>query len=324
MNSFVKKIQNFIFHNKLFSRGERILIGVSGGPDSIFLSRVLLELREKQNWELGLLHVNYGLRGEDSLKDEMFVREFAKIHGLEVEVIKFDSTFLQKSNQEANLRDFRYMHFEKFAKKEGFDKIALAHNIDDQAETFLMNVFRGSGTKGLAAMSPLRGNIARPILAISKKEILKYLEEIGQDFRVDSSNLENLFFRNRIRNELIPILNQYSPRIKERIFQLSINLQDEGVVVEEIVEKKYNDIVQNSEKEYIVLMTDLLELSVGMKKLLFRKIVKEIKGDLINITSNNFFEFNKILESKKSKQQECLIGEIKIIRRSSQVIFSKI
>ncbi len=321
MGSFVKKIQNFAFHNQLFLRGEKILIGISGGPDSTCLSRVFLKLKEHHNLKLALLHINHGLRGEESEKDEKFVREFAKVNDLELEVVRFEKGGDKKENLEAKLRDFRYEQFELFAKKEGFDRIALAHNADDQAETFLMNLFRGSGTKGLSAMSPKRGKIIRPLLFIPKKEILEWLKKIGQAYRTDESNFDESFFRNKIRHRLIPVLQEYSPKLRTRIFQLTNNLRDESLVVEEIVEKKYNEIVRDKRDGRLVLVDDFRNCSMGMRKLIFRRIFKDIKGELKNVSNNNFFEFNKILESDKAKSQSCVTSGVIIERKGKKITF---
>jgi tRNA(Ile)-lysidine synthase len=323
MGSFVKKIQNFAFHNKLFFRGEKILIGISGGPDSICLSRVFLKLQKHFDLELVLLHVNYGLRGKESEKDEEFVREFAKENGLQLKVVQFEknNSKEKKENLEAKMRAFRYAQFEQFAKDEGFARIALAHNADDQVETFLMNLFRGSGTKGLSAMKSKRGKIIRPMLFVSKKEILVYLKEVGQKYRIDESNFDESFLRNKIRHSLISTLEKYSPQLRDRILQLTANLGDENEVVEEIVEKKYNEIVQNNEGKYLVLTSKLVKCSLGMRKLLFRRILKNIKGELKNVSNNNFFEFNKILESEKSKSQHCGMNGVRIERRGEEISF---
>ncbi len=322
MSSFVKKIQNFAFHNQLFSEGERILIGISGGPDSICLSRVFLKLKEHYKLEIGLFHVNYGLRGEASEEDERFVREFAENNKLKLKVVKFAKKEGEKNgNLEAQMRVFRYSEFERFAKKEGFDRIALAHNADDQVETFLMNLFRGSGTKGLSAMKPKRGKIIRPLLFISKNEILNWLKQNEQKYQIDASNFDESFFRNKIRHKLVPVLEEYSPQLRNRIFQLTNNLKDENVVVEEIVEKKYNEIVQNNKERSLVLISDLENCSIGMRKLLFRRILENIKGELRNVSSNNFFEFDKIFKSNKAKKQFCITSGVVIERSGNHITF---
>lgn len=324
MNPLIKKIQNFAFHNKLFSSGEKILIGVSGGPDSICLSRVFLEFRNKYDLKIALLHVNYGLRGEESERDEEFVREFAKKNELKLKVIQYEKlTTIIKGNLESDLRDFRRAEFFQFAKKEGFDKIALAHNSDDQTETFFMNLFRGAGSVGLSAMRPKRGKIIRPLLFVSKTEILELLKGFKQDYRIDKSNFDESFFRNKIRNKLVPILEGYSPRLRERVCQLSENLQDEREVVEEFVEKKYNDIVQSENGSCHVSVSDLKNCSRGIQKALFRLILEKLKGGLKDVSTNNFFEFSKILESTKSKTQTCIMNSVVIERKGDEIRFSR-
>ena len=143
-NFFIKKLQNYIFQEKLLEQKDKVIIGISGGPDSIGLVLALKKLQLKYLLKLQLVHVNYHQRGEESNQDEKFVRDFAEKNELELKVIQY-SEFLETGNLEEQLRDFRYQKFEEIRKKINFDKVAVAHHLDDQPETFFMNMLREIG-----------------------------------------------------------------------------------------------------------------------------------------------------------------------------------
>ncbi len=317
---FVKKLQNFIFHEKLFSRGDGILIGASGGPDSTCLALVLSELREKYNLKISLVHVNYGLRGDDSEDEEKFVKEFAGERELELKVVRFKKKEGDR-NLEEEMRDFRYSVFEKEREKKDLDWIAVGHNIDDQAETFFLNLFRGAGIAGLGGMRSKREKVIRPLLNFSKKEILEFLGERKQDFRIDKTNFRLEFSRNKIRQELVPLIEKkYSPQIKSRISNLAENLRDANKIIEKKVEEKFAEVASVLKGGEIEIdVKKFLSLKKSLQGFVFRKAVEELKGDLKNISKSNFFEFMKIVKSEKGKNQKMKIGEVEVKRRGKKI-----
>ena len=172
--NLIKKIQNSIFANSLFERGAKIILGVSGGPDSTLLLDVFSKLQKKYALELSIAHVNYHLRGYDSERDERFVEKLAEKYGLSLDIL--DARIKEQDKSEEKLRDVRYVFFEELRKENKFDLIAVAHNCDDQAETVLMRLIRGTGLNGLSAMQARNGKIIRPLLEIPRKEIITYLK----------------------------------------------------------------------------------------------------------------------------------------------------
>jgi len=188
------------------------ITGVSGGPDSM----CLLHLLYNHNCKIIVCHVNYGLRGENSDKDEKLVRDFCLKNNIECHISKYRG----KKRDENTLRNFRYDFFKKVGKTISISSpifIAVAHNSDDQIETILMNFIRGASLKGLGGMNFLSGKIVRPLLNVSRDEIMKYLKKYDIPYRIDQTNKNNVFFRNRIRNELIPLLKEYNPNIADTI-----------------------------------------------------------------------------------------------------------
>ena len=206
------------------------LIALSGGADSIALALMMKE----QRLNFLALHCNFHLRGEESDRDEQFVRDFCHKHAIPLEVCHFDtlaSASQHKTSIEMEARDLRYRWFAQRAQALDAEAICVAHHKDDQAETLVLNLIRGTGLKGLAAMHPDRIvnglRIIRPLLDITKKEILQYLARMGQDFVTDSSNLERDALRNRIRLDLMPMLRQLNPNITDCLARTAHNVRME-------------------------------------------------------------------------------------------------
>jgi tRNA(Ile)-lysidine synthase len=220
----VKKIQENIFRRELFKRGIKIVIGVSGGPDSVCLLDILCRLRKKYDLEIIIAHINYNLRGKDSKKDEQFVKNLAKKYDLPIEIIQNTKYLTRDANLEEKLRDFRYSFFEKVRKQYKANLIAVGHNLNDQAETVLMRILRGTGLRGLGAIKFKNDKIIRPLLNIPRKEILDYLRKNNIPCRIDKTNLGFNFTRNKIRNKLLPYLEKTSIRIFRKFYTNFRNL----------------------------------------------------------------------------------------------------
>ena len=188
------------------------------------LLHALFLLHKKYHWQLAVAHVNYGLRGKESTLDAQLVETTAKKLGLPFYQLTKKS--LSQKSEEA-LRTIRYTFFEELVKKYHFDAVVLAHHQDDQAETVLLRLIRGSGSLGLSAMQMKRGIYVRPFLTFSKQEILHFLEQQNIPYRLDASNQERLYLRNKIRHELLPLLTTYNPRIKSTLANTASTLQQE-------------------------------------------------------------------------------------------------
>lgn len=207
----LKRVQTFAAAHTLWNTDSRILIAVSGGPDSVCLLDMLTFLSQKYPISLGIAHVNYQLRGEDSAADEQFVRTLARRYQIPCFIKRYPSS---QPHDENTLRDFRYAFFEKLMGQHRFDRLALGHHRDDQAETLLMNLIRGTGPMGMAGMLPKHGSHIRPLLALDRAQILQYLTACCIEFRTDKSNSDTRYTRNRIRHELLPLLrDRFNPNI---------------------------------------------------------------------------------------------------------------
>ena len=225
----------------------RILIALSGGPDSVFLLYFLLKYKRKYGINLGAMHVNHMIRGEEADRDEKFCRKLCLQSGVDYHTVKRDVPSFAKNNKisiEEAAREIRYKELEKVQKKFGYDKIATAHNCSDNAETVFINLIKGTGLKGLSGIPIVRGNIIRPILSITKDEILKYLGAKKVQYLVDQTNLSNVYERNFIRNEIFPLIKkQLNPKLEQTLFKSSSVLKKQATVLSSAIEIISDSIV---------------------------------------------------------------------------------
>jgi len=225
MTKIEQIILKFIDEKGLLKANEKILVALSGGPDSVFLLHFLRKFQNRFKIELGAVHINHKLRGKNADADEEFCAELCQNEDMAffsaaVEVKKFAEE--NKLSLEEAARKVRYAVFDKVVKLNGYNKIATAHNLSDNTETVLLNLLKGTGLKGIAGIPVQRGNIIRPLLPVSKKEILEYLQKNGIRFCIDESNKESIFERNYLRNEIIPLLKEkINPSVEGNIFNAS-------------------------------------------------------------------------------------------------------
>ena len=312
MPNLIKKIQNHIFSNALFERGAKIILGVSGGPDSACLLAIFSKLQKKYSLKLSIAHVNYNLRGKDSKEDEIFVKKLAEEYNLSINI--FRPKIGEKDRSEEKLRNIRYVFFEKLRKKKQFDLIAVAHNADDQAETVLMRLIRGTGLNGLSAMSAKNGKIIRPLLEITRKEISAYLKANKLKYRVDKTNLQSIYLRNKIRNELIPYLEKnFNPRIKQVLSKSAKAFGEDYFIIEREVDRVWNE-------NKILSVKKILEFPIAIQKRILKKALmqKKIGGIYQNFIFSE--EILKALKSVKNKNQIVEYAGLKMTRHNDRII----
>ncbi|MBO5263615.1 MAG: tRNA lysidine(34) synthetase TilS [Bacteroidaceae bacterium] len=212
----IHKVAKYIQQKELMSEGAKVLVAISGGADSVALLIVLKRL----GYDCEALHCNFHLRGDESLRDEMFVRDLCKKEGVKLTVVHFDTAAYAAEKGisiEMAAREQRYEAFESHRKECGATAIAVAHHRNDSAETMLLNLVRGTGLKGLHGIQPKNGYVVRPLLCVERNEIVEYLEWRGAGYVTDSTNLESEFTRNRIRLQIIPLLQEINPSIIESL-----------------------------------------------------------------------------------------------------------
>lgn len=219
---FEQKIERFCAGNALLEQGDRVLVCLSGGADSVCLLRVLLSLKERLSLTLYAAHVNHMLRGADADADEAFCRSLCAAHGVELFILRADVKKIARDSAqgfEAAARQVRYDYFSELKERYALNKIATAHNKNDNAETSLMYFLRGSGIDGLKGIRVKRADgVVRPLLCAARAEIEAYLQQLGQEYRTDATNLSEDYTRNRIRSRLLPQLAaEYNPNVIETL-----------------------------------------------------------------------------------------------------------
>ena len=234
------KFQNYIEQNHLINKGDRILVALSGGVDSM----VLAELLRRCGYDITFAHCNFHLRGKESDGDEQFVREYSERVGVKLFVRQFDTleyVETQKVSVEMAARELRYAWFNDMINASG-QLLALAHHADDQIETFFINLMRGSGIKGLKAMQPRNGLYIRPLLWASREEIRQFAIENGIQWREDSTNNDTVYLRNKIRHDLMPVFDSIKPEAREKILESVNHLASENQLYRELLKEKLSQI----------------------------------------------------------------------------------
>ena len=245
------KILTYINKENLLNRREKVVVTCSGGADSIFLLHIL----NKLGFDCIVAHCNFHLRGDESDRDEHFVREFCKRESLTLLVQHFETKQFALENKlsiEMAARDLRYTWFEEIRKEYSAGAIAVAHHSDDSIETILLNLLRGTGLKGICGIRPKNGYIVRPLLCVNRKEIEDYLHEQGIEYIVDSTNLENEYTRNKIRNIVMPILREINPQIDSVMLSNAENFSAAENIYKEVIEKEKSSAVKTTDNSYIV------------------------------------------------------------------------
>lgn len=222
--TFARRIKKYIETEKLLSPGAKVVVGLSGGADSAALLAVLCGL----GYRCVAVHCHFGLRADEADRDMAHSSGLAERFGAEFRTVRFDTTGYMAEHRvsaEMACRDLRYDYFEQLRREVSAEAIAVGHHREDNVETFFLNLLRGSGLHGLRGMLPRRGYIIRPLLAVSKADILDFLRDNGIDYVTDSSNLSNDFKRNRLRNSVLPLLEREFPGATEAIERSMANLR---------------------------------------------------------------------------------------------------
>ena len=241
--TMLEQFKAYINRYNLIAEGDKLILALSGGIDSMVLADLLLKAKVK----FVVAHCNFHLRGEESIGDEKFVREFAEKNGIQYFVRHFETEKYateQGVSIEMAARDLRYAWFEELRQQLGYDKIAVAHHADDQAETFFINLLRCAGLNGLKGMKPQNGVIIRPLLWASREQIRKYAIENHIVWREDHTNAENLYLRNKIRNQLLPAFDELHPEARQGLYKSLEHLSAENELYRALLKEKLAQIVE--------------------------------------------------------------------------------
>jgi tRNA(Ile)-lysidine synthase len=264
LDKVLQKVQDFIGQHQLLSKDRVNIVALSGGADSVALLRVLLKL----GYPVEAAHCNFLLRGNESQRDEDFVKELCSGLDVSLHIIHFDTRTYASLHQvsiEMAARELRYRYFEQLRHDLNAENICVAHHADDAVETLLMNLLRGSGIHGLTGIRPRRDHVVRPLLGVTRREIVAFLEDIGQAYVTDSTNLVADVLRNKIRLQLLPALREVNPRADEHIRQTARLLAE--------VEKVYNSAMDSAVSRVMpssnVISVEALKSEVSSESVLF-------------------------------------------------------
>jgi tRNA(Ile)-lysidine synthase len=318
-----REVKAFISKHGLLSRGDHVLVAVSGGPDSVTLLHVLTDLRAELGIELEVAHLQHGIRGKEARKDARFVAEMTERLGLsfhlrEVNVRQIRSA-AGKGNLEQLAREERYRFFAEVARDRKVSKVAVGHTLDDQAETVLMRFLRGSGMTGLSGMSPLRpleaANrevlLVRPLLEISKADILEFLEKKRIDYRIDRTNQDTSLLRNWIRCRLLPQLKQkIDPQLPARLAQQAELIRAEDAFLERLARHELDEIHDHKSVDRKLF----LKYPGAMQRRIFRLWIEETRGHLRGVDFTHIDKLLKLVESETPQSRFAIPGGWEFLR----------
>ena len=256
----LSSLQSFLYQENLLQENNRILLAVSGGIDSV----CMFHLFREAGYSIAIAHCNFSLRGEESDQDEIFVQNLAEKFDIPFFNVKFNTTEIAEKEGisiQMAARDLRYDWFEEIRKKYEYDFIAIAHNKDDVIETFLINLTRGCGLKGLTGIKPIKGKIIRPLLFAFRHEIIQFMSENGLEFREDSSNKSVKYSRNLIRHEIIPLFEKLNAGFKETMIENVLRLKESEIVYLENIKNKKENFLIEKDKQLILEIEELKQLN---------------------------------------------------------------
>ncbi|MFN3476619.1 MAG: tRNA lysidine(34) synthetase TilS [Candidatus Methylomirabilales bacterium] len=315
----LEKVQRTIARYGMLNPEEKVVIAVSGGPDSMVLLHLLRRLQEPFHLHLHVAHLNHGLRGEEGERDATFVKSWAEKWGLPSTIGRIEVRRTKGSLQEA-ARHARYRFLEEVAKGVGASRIALGHTQDDLAETVLINLLRGAGLKGLAGIPPARERwIIRPLIEVSRREILAYAESEGVPFVVDASNLREEYLRNRIRQKLLPTLAEYNPRIVEALARAALILREEDAYLSALANEALSTLLLMGDQEADLPVPALERLHPALSRRILREAFFRISG--LSLSWEKTLALEGLLRALSGRLT--LPGGVAALREGERLVFSR-
>ncbi len=324
---FKDKVLKFNERNKLFAKGDRIVVGVSGGKDSVCLLDVLDQCREEFDLTLMVVHVNHCLRGEEADQDQAFVEKLAKDKGLAFYCEKIDVKEVaheRKMSEEEAGRHVRYQIMQHVCMEKGFNKIAVAHHQGDVAETVLFQMFRGSGPRGLSGIHAKREYTIRPILFAEPEEIDAYIEENNLPYCIDATNLVEEYTRNKLRLRVFPYVEaEINPRAKKHVAKAAQKIALQNNYIERQAKKEYMRVIHVDRGEYYYDCEQFDALDIVIKLEIIRLVLKNFRDSVKDITEKHY-KMIISLSGKVAGKQVTLPGNICVERRYGCVWFKNV
>ena len=326
VNEIIRIVKNNILDNNLLNKGDKVVVAVSGGPDSMCLLDVLYRLKDELDIKIEVAHVNHGIRKESD-GEKIYVENYCNDRDIPFHYLKVDVPTLSKEkkiSEETCGREIRYEFFEKVRKETNSNYIAVAHNLNDNVETVLLNEIRGCGLKGLTGMDFKFNYIIRPLLTIEKKDILVYNNELEINPCIDKTNEEEIYLRNKIRLSLIPYLQELNPNFITNISRMRIILKEDNDFIVDYVDNIMNKVVLEEDKDKIVFdFSKFVMEHDSIKKRVIRNIIEKKLSNLDGIESIHVLDIIKLLNNN-IKGKKYIIGNkftIEVLKKNIAVIY---
>jgi tRNA(Ile)-lysidine synthase len=308
----VIEFKKFISDNNLIKPGDKILLAVSGGIDSM----VMTHLFYQQGYKTGIAHCNFSLRAGESDKDEEMVRQYASDHNIPFYSTRFETKAYARKNRlsvQMAARDLRYKWFEEIRTKNGYDSIAVAHNLNDNIETIIINLTRGTGLTGMTGMRPVINRIIRPLLFATRQEIISFCNQHEIVFREDKSNADTKYTRNKIRHLIIPVLKEINPSIEITLNETAERFSGINEIVSDYI-SGVRETISEEKEQFITFNISLLKTYLHNKAVLF-ELFKPF-----SITNALLDDLMKVIQGKTGGQ--IITDTHRIIKNRKEIIVS--
>ena len=322
-----EEVLNTIKEFNLIEKNDKVVVAVSGGPDSISLLNILVKLRKTYNLTLYVCHVNHLLR-ENANIDEEFVKNYCKENNIECFVKRADIHKISKEEKigtEEAGRKVRYEFFDEILEKTISNKIAIAHNKNDNVETILLNMIRGAGTSGLIGIEAKNGKYIRPLIKSERKTIEKYCEENNLCPRIDETNKENIYNRNKIRNVIIPYIEkEFNPNFINTVDRLSSIVKEEEDFIKKIAKDEYKKVLIEKNNKYIELnLKEFNKLDLVIKKKIIFLCINDLMGSTKGIEKIHVEDLLKLFENNIGNKYLMPNKNLKVCMKNKQIYFEK-
>ena len=324
----VDRVRSTINKYNLLQKGDKVVLGLSGGPDSVCLLHILKQLENEYDISIYAAHLNHQIRGIEAQKDVMYISNLCDSLGVKLFVKSINVPAYCKENSlsiEEGARKLRYEMFYEIKQKTKSNKIAIGHNLNDQAETILMRLMRGTGLQGLKGIEYKRDDtIIRPILDIERSSIEKYCDEYNLNPRIDSTNLENIYTRNKIRLDLIPYMQEnFNANVIEAICRMGNNLKLDSDYIEQEGINKFNEVTKSSDDENIEILLDkYTNLHKAIKTRIIRNSIKYILGDTNFVDQKHIEDILDLEDDNKINKKLVLPRGLFVYRNSNSILFT--
>ncbi|MEK9156347.1 MAG: tRNA lysidine(34) synthetase TilS [Patescibacteria group bacterium] len=320
--SLRERVRQEIITNRLIKSGDKIIVALSGGPDSVCLLFILKEIQAEIDFDLLACHYNHRLREEESDRDEAFVQKICREWGIECIIGRAEKGGLYKNEDEA--RRARYAFFRKILNEQGRGKVALAHNANDLAETVILRLARGTGLRGLRSIPLRRENYIRPLLSLSRTEIVSFLDKAGIAYRVDKSNFDIAIPRNYVRWRIMPELLHLNPNLIESMIAATKAIEDDYDFLEKIAQRAYAEVLILEDDAKIYLDYKYwATLHLSLKRLVIRLALEKIGGTLTDISAKQIAEVVRVLSRGVGGKYKPLPHALRVGLQDGKIFIAK-